>query len=342
MKNIGRILQIAFTYIGTIVGAGFATGQEILQFFTQYGKWATLTIILSTILFIWLGTKMMIISRTIRAKSYADLNKYLFGHKSGGYISIIMLFILIGVNSIMLAGAGSVFVEHLNLHYQTGLIITLVGAYFLLRRGMHSIMYMNSIVVPMMLTISLFIISNTLQSPNADRFITLSTDTNLTMAWLAPVLYTAFNLVMAQAILVPLGSRTESLTVIKWGGFIGGLGVGFMLMAAHFALSAQMPGITQYEIPMGNIAFQLGVAVQMIYVLLIFLEIFTTFVADVYGVSLQLQQHFHFSPKVISVAIMLACFIVSQFGFSYLLSILYPFFGFLSLFWVIKLMVATK
>ncbi|WP_438349791.1 YkvI family membrane protein [Paenibacillus sp. FA6] len=342
MKNVGRILQIAFTYIGTIVGAGFATGQEILQFFTQYGKWATLTIILSTILFIWLGTKMMIISRTIRAKSYEDLNKYLFGHKSGGYISIIMLFVLIGVNSIMLAGAGSVFVEHLNLHYQTGLIITLVGTYFLLRRGMHSIMYMNSIVVPMMLTISLLIISNTLQMPNADRFITLSTDTNLTMAWLSPVLYTAFNLVMAQAILVPLGSRTESLTVIKWGGIIGGLGVGFMLMAAHFALSAQMPGIMQYEIPMGNIAFQLGVAVQLIYVLLIFLEIFTTFVADIYGVSLQLQQHFHFSPKVISVAIMLACFLVSQLGFSYLLSVLYPLFGFLSMFWVVKLMVARK
>jgi uncharacterized membrane protein YkvI len=342
MKNAVRIMQIAFTYIGTIVGAGFATGQEILQFFTQYGKWATLTIILSTILFIWLGTKMMIISRRIRAKSYEDLNKYLFGHKSGGYISIIMLFVLIGVNSIMLAGAGSVFVQHLNLHYQTGLIITLVGSYFLLNRGMHSIMYMNSIVVPMMLTISLLIITNTWHLPNADRFLNLTTDSNLTMAWISPILYTAFNLVMAQAILVPLGSHTESITAIKWGGVIGGLGVGFMLMAAHFAMSAHMPGIMQYEIPMGSIAFQLGVIVQMIYVLLIFLEIFTTFVADVYGVSLQLQQRFHYSPKIISIAIMLACYLFSQFGFSYLLSILYPLFGFLSLFWVVKLIVVSK
>jgi uncharacterized membrane protein YkvI len=342
MKNAVRIMQIAFTYIGTIVGAGFATGQEILQFFTQYGKWATLTILLSTILFIWLGTKMMIISRRIHAKSYEDLNKHLFGHKSGGYISIIMLFVLIGVNSIMLAGAGSVFVQHLNLHYQTGLIITLIGSYFLLNRGMNSIVYMNSIVVPMMLTISLLIITNTWHMPNADRFLNLTTDSNLTMAWISPILYTAFNLVMAQAILVPLGSHSESITVIKWGGVIGGLGVGFMLMAAHFAMSAHMPGIMQYEIPMGSIAFQLGVIVQMIYVLLIFLEIFTTFVADVYGVSLQLQQRFHYSPKVISTAIMLVCYLFSQFGFSYLLSILYPLFGFLSLFWVVKLMVASK
>lgn len=34
MKSHVRTLQIAFTYIGTIVGAGFATGQEILKFFT--------------------------------------------------------------------------------------------------------------------------------------------------------------------------------------------------------------------------------------------------------------------------------------------------------------------
>lgn len=32
MKSHIRTLQIAFTYIGTIVGAGFATGQEILRF----------------------------------------------------------------------------------------------------------------------------------------------------------------------------------------------------------------------------------------------------------------------------------------------------------------------
>lgn len=342
MKNIVRTMQIAFTYIGTVVGAGFATGQEILQFFTQYGKWATLTIILSTVIFIWLGTKMMIISRRINAKSYEDLNKHLFGPKSGGYISIVMLFILIGVNSIMLAGAGSVFVQHLNLHYQTGLILTVIASYFLLNKGMSSIMHMNSVVVPMMLTLSLLIISNTLHMPNADRFLSLGTDHNLGMAWLSPLLYTAFNLVMAQAVLVPLGSHTESISAIKWGGILGGLGVGFMLMAAHFAMSAQMPGIMQYEIPMGSIAFQLGVVVQMIYVLLIFLEIFTTFVADIYGVTLQLQQRFPYSPKIIAVFVMMVCYLFSQFGFSNLLSVLYPLFGSLSLLWLVKLMVVRK
>ncbi|GIP27635.1 membrane protein [Paenibacillus sp. J23TS9] len=342
MKTGIRIFQIAFTYIGTIVGAGFATGQEIIQFFTQYGKWGALTIMVATALFIWLGTKMMLMSQRISARSYEDLNKHLFGQKAGAVISLVMLVVLIGVNSVMLAGAGSVFMEHLNMHYQTGLLLTIIGTYLLLKRGIHAIMQINSIVVPMMLTLSVLVVMNTIKLPTADRFLSLSTDHNMVAVWFSPIVYTAFNLVMAQAVLVPLGSKTESKTAVKWGGIVGGIGVGLMLLSAHIAISAHMPGIRQYEIPMGSIASHLGAVVQTIYVVLIFMEIFSTFVADIYGVTLQLQQHIKLSPKLISVMVMFICFMLSQFGFSSLLSILYPVFGCLSIIWAVKLVLKSE
>ncbi|MBU5350790.1 hypothetical protein KQI74_00765 [Paenibacillus barcinonensis] len=338
MKQAFRVLQIAFTYIGTVVGAGFATGQEILQFFTQYGKWATITIGLSTMLFVWLGTKMMLIAHDTGSRTYEDLNKHLFGPKAGGWITWVTLIVLIGVNSVMLAGAGSVFMEHLGLHYQTGLIITLIGTYLLLGRGMQAILQMNSIVVPMMLLLSLLMILSTVHHPGALRFITLTTDDNPIQVWVSPLLYTAFNLALAQAVLVPVGNQIRNRNTLKWGGIVGGIGVGFMLMAAHFAMSAYMPGITQFEIPMGSIAFQLGWVVQSVYVSLIFMEIFTTFVADIYGMTLQLRQHISVHPRLITLTIMMLCYSLSQFGFSSLLSILYPIFGCMALFWAGKLL----
>ncbi|WP_427052547.1 YkvI family membrane protein [Paenibacillus sp. TC-CSREp1] len=338
MKQAFRVLQIAFTYIGTVVGAGFATGQEILQFFTQYGKWATITIGLSTMLFVWLGTKMMLIAHDTGSRSYEDLNKHLFGPKAGGWITWVTLIVLIGVNSVMLAGAGSVFMEHLGLHYQTGLIITLIGTYLLLGRGMQAILQMNSIVVPMMLLLSLLMIFSTVHHPGALRFITLTTDNNPIQVWVSPLLYAAFNLALAQAVLVPVGNQIRNRNTLKWGGIAGGIGVGFMLMAAHFAMSAYMPGITQFEIPMGSIAFQLGWVVQSIYVSLIFMEIFTTFVADIYGMTLHLRQHLSVHPRLITLTIMLLCYSLSQFGFSSLLSILYPIFGCMAMFWAGKLL----
>lgn len=34
-----NILKIASAFIGIIVGAGFASGQEVLQYFTSFGHW---------------------------------------------------------------------------------------------------------------------------------------------------------------------------------------------------------------------------------------------------------------------------------------------------------------
>ncbi|WP_410769646.1 hypothetical protein [Fontibacillus sp. BL9] len=342
MKNAVKVMQIAFTYIGTVVGAGFATGQEILQFFTRYGKWGALTILLSTALFIWLGTKMMLLAREIKAESYEDLNRKLFGDRIGQGLSLFTLIVLIGVNSVMLAGAGSVFMEHFGMHYQIGLWITLIGTFLLLGRGIGGVMKLNSIVVPMMITLSLAVIMNTAGSPGAERFLTLSTDTGVLAAWASPFMYTAFNLSMAQAVLVPIGSHTDSRRAIVWGGVLGGAGVGFLLMAGHFALSASMPGIQQFEIPMGSIAQQLGTTIQLIYIVLIFMEIFSTFVADIYGVTLQLKQRLKLSPKLISIVVLLICYVTSQFGFSALLSVLYPVFGLFSLLWAVMLAMYRK
>ncbi|WP_223069650.1 hypothetical protein [Paenibacillus caui] len=342
MRNAAKVMQIAFTYIGTIVGAGFATGREILQFFTQYGKWGVLTIALSTVLFVWLGTKMMLLAHDIGAASYEALNRKLFGRRIGWWISLFTLIVLIGVNSVMLAGAGSVFVEHLGLSYQLGLWIMLIGTFLLLHKGMDAILQLNSVVVPLMMILSLIIISGTVGTPGADRFLSLETDNSMVQTWASPFIYSAFNLSMAQAVLVPIGSRTKNRRVLIWGGILGAIGIGFMLMAGHFALSANMPGINQYEIPMGSIAFQLGNAVQLMYVLLIFMEIFSTFVADIYGVTLQINHMSKIPERWVSLIILSICYLTSQIGFSSLLSVLYPIFGFLSLAWAAMLVLYRK
>ncbi|GMK49201.1 YkvI family membrane protein [Paenibacillus glycanilyticus] len=334
VKRTGKALQIASTYIGTIVGAGFATGQEILQFFTRFGYWGTLTIAVATALFIWLGGKMMLIASEIGAKSYEDLNIALFGDKYGKWISHFMLVVLLGVTAVMLAGAGTIFYENWNVSYQTGLLVTIAACYFLLRKGMKAILTVNAIVVPVMLLFTALIMLDTFQTPEADRFITIATDHSVWAAWASPFLYTAFNLSMAQAVLVPLGSEIKDRKTIVLGSWIGGIGIGIMLLAGHIALSVHMPGIQQFAIPMGGIAKQLGHIVQYIYIFLIFAEIFTTLIADIYGLTLQLQERLKWSRPFITLGILAFCYFASQIGFGPLLSTLYPIFGLISLGWL--------
>jgi len=339
LKKIMQTLQVAFTYMGTVVGAGFATGQEILQFFTRFGNLAALTIVLTTLLMSWLGTKIMLMSSDIGAASYEDLNRYLFGDRAGHWISLLSMLNLFSVSAVMLAGAGSVFHEHLGLSYNLGLTLTMIAILLLLSRGISSIMAVNSLVVPIMLVYTVIIIVVTSAQPTAGSWLSLaSAESPLKMVVYA-FLYVAGNLANAQAVLVPLGSSIRDRSVLYWGGMIGGSGIGFMLLAGHFALSAHMPGILHFEIPMGHTVAVLGSTIQMLVMFVIFAEIFTTMLSDVYGLTLQIRQHTGWNLLLTIALILIACYFISQIGFSRLLSVLYPLFGLISLLWLAMMFV---
>jgi uncharacterized membrane protein YkvI len=338
MKKITSILQIAFTYVGTIVGAGFATGQEIVQFFTKYGWMASWTIALSTLLFIVIGTKLMTLAANLDAKSYEDLNRHLFGEKIGRLFGLFTLVILFGITTVMLAGAGSVFDEHLGIPYQLGLLLTMAFAFIILTRGLSAIIAVNFLVVPFMLVCSALAVLSASKLPTADYWLIMTSQTSAIKIWTAPLLYAAFNLVTAQAVLVPLGAAIKERSTLVWGGMIGGAIIGAMLLGGHFALSANMPGIMKYEIPMGHLLVEYGRAVQLMFIFVIYGEIFTTFIADVYGLALQLKERTGWRLQAIIALIMAATYAISQIGFSSLLSTLYPLFGMISMVWFVMLL----
>lgn len=342
LQTWGKAIQIAFTYVGTIVGAGFATGQEILQFFTRYGAAATAAIVLAGLLFVWLGVRTMLLAHSIRAASYEDLNKHLFGPRLGEWFGLFTLVMLFGITSVMMAGGGSVFDEHFPVSYQTGLLLTLVVAYVVVSKGLKAIMAVNTVVVPLMMLFVLLVVVSAIGTPNADRWLTASSDRPLLQIWTAPILYVSYNLATAQAVLVPLGASVDDRKAIVWGGALGGALVTAMLLAGHFALSSQMPGITQFEIPMSRLIERLGKGVQLLFVGVIFSEIFTTFTANVYGLTLQIRERTGWPDKPIIAAILLGAYFVGQFGFSTLVSTLYPLFGLLSLIWFARLMARPR
>jgi uncharacterized membrane protein YkvI len=337
MRFTARALVMAFTYTGTVVGAGFASGQEILQFFTKYGKYSAAAILIASVLFVWLGVKSMLIARRIAASSYADLNAHLFGERRGGRISSLMFVFLLAVSSVMLAGAGSVLEEYLGIRFETGLLLTAGLVYAVILGGLSGIKMVNAIVVPLMVVFLSGVLFVTLQSPAAEHFLRFETDEPAWRLWLSPFLYAAFNLTLAQAVLVPLGASAPDERTIRLSGFLGGSFIAAMLLASHISLSARMPGIAQFEIPMGWIVSPLGEGARLVFVLLMFAEIFTTLIANLYGITLQLSARIRLSPRILSAGLLLVCAAVGQFGFKALVSTLYPLIGFLCLFWLVRL-----
>ncbi|HBI03088.1 MAG TPA: hypothetical protein DDY49_03545, partial [Paenibacillaceae bacterium] len=125
--------------MGTVVGAGFASGQEILHFVTRFGEKSIPIVFLSTLLFIWTGGKILTLSRQIKAQSYHDLNQFLFGKTFGNWINMMTFIMLIFITGVMLAGAGALFQQYGEFYKQVGILLTAFFVYYTVSRGLNGI-----------------------------------------------------------------------------------------------------------------------------------------------------------------------------------------------------------
>ena len=55
MSAFKEISKIAGAFVGVIVGAGFASGQEILQFFTSFGVYGLIGCVVAGLTFVFLS-----------------------------------------------------------------------------------------------------------------------------------------------------------------------------------------------------------------------------------------------------------------------------------------------
>jgi uncharacterized membrane protein YkvI len=331
MEKWSRVMQIAFVYVGTVVGAGFATGKEIVQFFTQYGVFGAITILLSGILFILLGTRMMVMASRLGASSYKQLNDYLFGRTAGSIVSGVMFFVLFGVTSVMLSGAGAVFDEQLGWSSQLGILLTIVFAFLTMLFGLKGILSINTIVVPMMI---FFSFSLTAVAFKYIEGISFSLPTF--PAFLSPLSYVAFNLAMAQVVLVPLANEVKDERVIRLGGMLGGAFLCLILLSSHISLLT-LPNLLTYSIPIAEIVKTSLAPFYSFYLVIIYGEIFTSLVAGIFGLQRQLEAWIRLPKTVLLFIVLCGLYMISLFGYHALLSVLYPLFGYISLLFIFLL-----
>lgn len=322
-------IQLAAVYVGTVVGAGFATGREIVVFFSQYGFIGLIGILLSGLIFAYFGAKLMRISVKIKASSYQEFTIYLFGNVIGTMINFLLLLMLIGVCAVMFSGAGAVFEEQLGLDKTVGVIFTIVLSLIVMMVGTKGLFAVNTFVVPIMISFSfiLFILSVSLPGFFGEIF-QMETITWKTIS--SPFSYTALNLALAIAVLVPAASEIGDEEVVKWGGILGGIALMMILISSHFSL-IMLKDVYLYSIPMATIMKHLAPQLSWVYILVIYGEIFSSVIGNIYGLERQLRSFIPLPSMVLIGGIILVSYLISYVQYGTLLSFLYPIFGYISL-----------
>ncbi|MFA9396665.1 MAG: transporter [Clostridiaceae bacterium] len=355
-KNTKLTFQIAAVFIGTIVGAGLASGQEITQFFTVYGPISFVTIIICVFLYIIICKIIIYISLKYRLTSYDSfINK--IDKSYMGYIThICTSFFLIASASIILAGSGSLLNQYFNISKWFGILIMSSLTLYTLLKDTNGLIKINSFIVPSLifvitLTFILYIsfsknIPSTMElkaiSINEDFWIiSLLKKYNLNIflifiPFLSSILYGSFNILSCSGVLVPLSFEMKNKKVLDRGIILGAVGLTFLTLIINYLLLVNTPSIYKYEIPLLFILNRFGKPMQILLLVIIWMEMFSTEVSDIYSVGKTMENSLNI-PYKMSVIIILAIAIpISQIGFVKLISILYPAFSLISFIFLVK------
>lgn len=335
------VFQIAVTYIGTVVGAGFASGQEIWQFFTKNGSSAVWGILLTVILFFVFGVYALHLGPRYRVNSFTDLTSVLLGQTGGMIINGLLLITIFGLNIAMIAGGGALIQQIAGWPLYISTLVCVWAALLLLYFGIQGIIVANSFIVPFMLFWVLVASLYNLLGIHSLRWIAgLTHPHQHLMSWQALLAfsYLGFNVGLSLPVLVPLGSLHPNAGVRWTGSFFGALGLGFLMLLIHLLL-VNHSHMLEGEIPMALIAAAMPPFFRGGILIAIGAEIYSTLIANAFGLASELAsitKRPFFTWLTIS---LLVAYGFSQIGFSRIVGWFYPGFGVFGFFILIMFMV---
>lgn len=332
-KNGVGTFKVAATYIGTIVGAGFASGQEVLQFFSGFGVFGAAGLALVTVLFVFFGLVIMDLGKTLSARSHLEIIRCTGGRILSGFIDVIITFFLFGALTTMIAGTGALFSQQFHLpNLLGGLVMSAVTAATVLT-GIRGVINSISFVVPFLLAaVAVACVFSLIRTPpDPAATVPQAAGSGIISGWLmASILYVSYNTLISVAVLGPLGAQAGSRKVIRGGGILGGLGLGAASFMIYLALSGHLSAVRDVEVPMIYLAGNLSPFFQTAYAVILAAEIYTTAVGSLYGFAARFSSRDE-SPRrsgAVAIAATAAAFLASRVGFSNLVKYLYPLVGY--------------
>ncbi len=319
-------LKVAATYIGAVMGAGFASGQEIFQFFIVYqnkGLWGTA---LAGILFAMFGVMVLKVIRAHGIQSYQELFILLLGRRLGKICeAFVTLFLFAGL-IVMLAGSGAVFSEYFNLGATYGILLTASAVLLALASKGEGVIWINSILIPLKLVICIMVCFAALRvvpELNGDIIPVIH------RPWyVSALLYVSFNMTFAIVVLASLGKEIKGNIL---GGLLGGLGLGFFALTIGSALLHFYPGIGKYQVPMVTISFQIGTQMGVFYLLLLWFAMITAAVGNAFSLVKRITPIFRLDYWLLCLITVGLAVPMAHFKFSTLVGIVYPVFGYIGL-----------
>ncbi|MBH0308842.1 hypothetical protein Q9R35_07620 [Alcaligenes sp. AB3] len=333
MSNIKNILGIAMAFVGVVVGAGFASGQEILQFFSSFGYWGLLGGVVSGLCFTILGMAVGELSQVSVSHSFKEGLYLICGPRLGVVVDIMITFFMYAIAVVMFAGGGSLMEQQWGVPAQYGSIAVMLITVLIVFLRVDRVMAFIGSVTPFLVLMMIFLCIyswNTRDLPLEELDVIAHTKPQGAGHWLVgSLLYVSYNMVVGAPFLMIAGAQATSRRNALLGGLVGGLLLGFLIVLISAGVFGRIDTIGSAALPMLMLATEQSKLLGTIMSVVIFAMILTTSVGVLYSFSARI-----FTPNTLKFNIGTAIagvlgLVGAKIGFINLVGTVYPFFGYL-------------
>lgn len=317
--------NLAFIYTGTILGAGFASGKELVSFFAKYKKLGLMGFFISCFLLSISFMAILDLIKNSNAKDYKGFLIEVFGKKLALFLQFLNILFLFTIFSAMLAGGATSLNNILNINLNICLIIFFIVVFFSLFFGEKAVVFINAMLCPLLIIGGIFL------GIYIEFFLTKEAFSLSQNFLTSSIIYTSYNIITTISVLFGVRRLIINNKVVVLSGLLGGLFIFFIGLFLVLSLIDNYEIIKFEALPILHI-IKNEIFIKNIYTLIILMAIYTTAIGNGFALENIIYEKYNKNKFFIRALITILGLLASLVGFSNMVEKVYPIFGYLGLF----------
>lgn len=330
-----RTFSIAMAFVGLTVGAGFATGQEVIQYFVSFGMNGIWGAVLAGIVMTITGSVILQVGSYFLADEHRMVFRNVAHPIVSRFLDLSVTLTLFAVGFVMLAGAGSNLEQQFGLPAWAGALI-MTGV--VLAAGMLDVEKVSQVIgalTPLIIVAVLFAFVYTLINMPADTShlseIAKGADSPVSPWILSALNYNGLALLLGVSMSLVIGGNYSSPKEAGIGGVMGGALYTVMLIIAAITLYLNIDTVQDSDVPMLELMNNINPTLGVIMAIIIFFMIFNTAIGMFYALGKRLTASTDKSFRPVFVVVTLIGYGISFVGFETLMTYVYPVIGYIGM-----------
>ncbi len=307
-------MSVSMLIIGTMIGAGFASGKEVVSFFGDVPN-VFIALIAGGLVFAC-SVLFLFVGRRVKKTDIGEVNGAVFG-KLRPFADVFMLFNSMTVLGAMLAGTDSLAAEFIDIRPLASIVLGLLCAVTAVK-GLSGVIKANAVLVPVMIVFLCACSICAMEFPFRPQSSNISV--------YSIVLYVSMNMILGGGVLTTVHKLSPREIILA--AAVAATVIAALLLCIMGAL--QSCSAAHADMPILLIALKSGRAMYFVCMPVIAASIFTTALSAFKSVYDYVSVFF--KHKITAAGIVLVGgLVVGAFGFSNVVGTLYPIIGIIGL-----------